>query len=134
MRVSDADRQRVIEQLRTHVADGRLTLDEFAGRVGEAWGVRTHGELQTVLRDLPSLRAEPVVQARPRRHTTRPRTGIPTPLLIVALVVAGSLLMSHVAWWLIPVGFWMFGGCRGGRRNHRAEPRATTRDDTLISV
>ena len=131
LRVSDADRERVIAQLRKHTGDGRLTLDEFAERVGEAWAATTHGDLGSVLRDLPVLDNRPQPQPRPRRA----RTGIPVPLLVIALVAVGSLLMSHFAWWLIPVGFFAFGGC-GGRadRNRRDEPRATTREDSLISA
>ena len=123
VRVSDADRQRVIDQLRVHTADGRLTLDEFEARVGEAWTAATHGELGSVLRELPTL--PPVATSRPRRR----RAGPPVPVLIVALVVIGSLLMDHFAWWLIPVGFWMFGGC-GAPRHRRAE----SRDEVLSSA
>lgn len=130
-RISDADRERVIEQLRTHTADGRLSLDEFAERVGEAWAATTHGELRPVLRDLPA----PVVTREPSPRARR-ASGVPVPLLIAALVFVGSVLMSHFAWWLIPVGFWAFGGCGGHRartveRTARRDPR---RDDALISV
>jgi hypothetical protein len=121
VRAADADRQRVIDQLRVHTADGRLTLDEFETRVGEAWAAATHGELRSVLRELPVLET-----TRPRR---RRRVGPPVPVLIVALVVIGSLLMNHFAWWLIPVGFWMFGGC--GAPRHRDTNR---RDEVLTSA
>ena len=123
LRVSDDDRRRVIEQLRTHTADGRLSLDEFAGRVGEAWGSTTYGELRSVLRDLPG--AATTAPQRPV-HRSRPRPrAMPLPLLVALLVVVGSVLMSHFAWWLIPVGFWVFGGCRGQRArsvDRRADP------------
>lgn len=123
LRVSDDDRRRVIEQLRTHTADGRLSLDEFAGRVGEAWGSTTYGDLRSVLRDLPA--ATPIA-APPVHHRSRPRPwGMPLPLLVALLVVLGSVLMSHFAWWLIPVGFWFFGGCGRQRArdvSRRADP------------
>ncbi len=35
-RVADADRDRTVTQLREHVVEGRLTLDEFSDRVGQA--------------------------------------------------------------------------------------------------
>ena len=127
LRASDADRQRVVEQLRVHTADGRLTLEEFETRVGEAFTATTHAELRSVLRDLPMLHAD-----RPRGRPRR--TGaIPVPLLIAALVVTGSILMSHFAWWLIPVGFWFFGGCGGERRRHVESGRGG-RDEQLISA
>ena len=71
-RVADADRQRVIDQLQRHTADGRLTLDEFEGRVGEAWLARNHGELRAVLRELPVLH-----QPRPARPRRRRARGAP---------------------------------------------------------
>ena len=125
LRVSDDDRRRVIDQLRTHTADGRLSLDEFAGRVGEAWGSTTYADLRSVLRDLPvtaPIAAAPVHRPRPR---PRGRRGLPLPVLVTLLVVVGSILMSHFAWWLIPVGFWFFGGCGRQRArdvNRRVDP------------
>lgn len=127
MRASDADRQRVIDQLRVHTADGRLTLDEFEARVGEAWAATTHGELRSVLRELPTLgRRE---HRAPRRH----RAGVPGPVKVIALVMIGTLIVGSFAWWLIPVGFFMFGGC-GSHRSRYVEERPTRRDEDLISA
>jgi class 3 adenylate cyclase len=53
-RVSDAERDRTVAQLREHVVEGRLTLDEFSERVGRALGSRTHGDLEAVMTDLPA--------------------------------------------------------------------------------
>src|SRR3954453_11105042 len=64
LRVSDADRQAVIEDLQRHTGDGRLTLDEFEDRVDEVLQARTQADLDAATRELPSLRPEP---ARPRR-------------------------------------------------------------------
>jgi hypothetical protein len=52
-RVSDAERDQVVASLREHCAEGRLTLDEFADRMGTALEARTKGELEPVLSDLP---------------------------------------------------------------------------------
>lgn len=40
-RVADADRDRMVTTLREQVAVGRLTLDEFSDRVGDALAART---------------------------------------------------------------------------------------------
>ncbi len=53
-RVADADRDRTVTQLREHVVEGRLTLDEFSDRVGMALRARTRGDLAAVMADLPS--------------------------------------------------------------------------------
>src|SRR5260221_8186897 len=53
IRVSDTDRQAVIDRLREHTSAGRLTLDEFDSRVGEVMQGRTVADLRETLRDLP---------------------------------------------------------------------------------
>ena len=58
MRASDEDRQRVMAALERHTGAGRLTLDEFAERVGVVAGARTLDELATVVSDLPAEEAE----------------------------------------------------------------------------
>jgi len=55
-RVADADRDRAVTQLREHVVEGRLTLDEFSERVGSALQASTRGDLQAVMADLPEAR------------------------------------------------------------------------------
>lgn len=53
LRASDADREHVAEVLREAVAEGRLDMAEFDERLGAAYGSRTQGELQLLVRDLP---------------------------------------------------------------------------------
>ncbi|MGZ4351912.1 MAG: DUF1707 SHOCT-like domain-containing protein [Gaiellaceae bacterium] len=65
VRASDAERERVVALLRDHAAEGRLTLEELAERVGAAYGAATTDELDALARDLPPA---PPVQ---RRHVTR---------------------------------------------------------------
>ena len=44
VRASDADRERLIAELREHAAVGRLTLEEFTERAERALLARTLGE------------------------------------------------------------------------------------------
>lgn len=53
---SDAERADAVERLSLHCARGRLTLEEFEGRVGEACEARTLEELEALLADLPRER------------------------------------------------------------------------------
>ena len=122
--VSDADRQVVIDRLSRHTADGRLTLDEFEGRVDEVVRARTRAQLEAALRDLPSL--EPPM---PPWRGQRRRPGIPVPLLVVAAIVAVTVVSQAFVWVLIPVGFWFFGGCHG-----RARRRTGDQDRQLTTV
>ena len=48
LRASDDDRDRLVEELQRHAADGRLSLDEYAERVDRVLVARTHGELAAV--------------------------------------------------------------------------------------
>ncbi|MDQ1404031.1 MAG: hypothetical protein QOG03_2347, partial [Actinomycetota bacterium] len=64
--VSDLERQQLIDSLRQHTAEGRLTLDEFSERVGLALAARTSTELVPLTADLPAG-AEPVPETRRRR-------------------------------------------------------------------
>jgi hypothetical protein len=72
LRASDAERQRVVDELRRHFGDGRLTLGEFEERSGQAYGARTVGDLTPLLADLPALDA-----ARPSGPPAR--VGEPRP-------------------------------------------------------
>lgn len=55
LRVSNAERARVSGLLERAVADGMITLDEFADRTDAALAARTRGELRAVLVDLPGM-------------------------------------------------------------------------------
>jgi len=57
IRASDADRERAVELLRDHAAEGRLTLEELADRVSTAFRAQTGDELERLTRDLPAKRA-----------------------------------------------------------------------------
>jgi hypothetical protein len=73
-RATDAEREAVVAALRHHLADDRLTLDEYADRVEDAWAADTRETLDHVLHDLP-LSPPRVVESRGRRHgeATLPR-------------------------------------------------------------
>ena len=70
-RVADADRDRTVTQLREHVVEGRLTLDEFSERVGRALGARTRGDLDAVMADLPASARVVEPPADRRRRATQ---------------------------------------------------------------
>ncbi len=53
MRASDADRDRVADQLREALAEGRLTADEHAERLDSVYKAKTYAELAPIVHDLP---------------------------------------------------------------------------------
>ncbi|HTX01906.1 MAG TPA: DUF1707 domain-containing protein [Acidimicrobiales bacterium] len=54
VRASDAERDAAVDRLRLACADGRLTLEEFGTRVGDAYGAVWRGDLERLLADLPA--------------------------------------------------------------------------------
>jgi len=63
VRASDAEREQAVVTLRDAAAEGRLTLEEFAGRMERAYEARTRTELDELRADLPA----PSVAAEPER-------------------------------------------------------------------
>jgi hypothetical protein len=125
---SDADRDRAVDALRDHAADGRLTTDELEDRVDRALVARTVGELDTVLADLPSQRGRQQAAAR-REHAMRGYSHhLRTYIAVMALLVAIWALTGMGYLW--PV--WPALGWGIGLASHRAAlprrraPRALT--------
>ena len=52
-RIGDAERQHVIDLLRSHTGAGRLTLDEFSDLAGDVFAAKTRADLDEVLDGLP---------------------------------------------------------------------------------
>jgi hypothetical protein len=124
-RVSDADRERVLEELRGHCVAGRLSVDEYTDRIQEVMGATTLGDLARARRDLPIVR---IPDAFPGDRET---TGwLLLPLLAVGVVVlgAGVAVAATVRWWwLLALGAgWLLGLAQARllevrrRRHHRA--------------
>lgn len=86
LRASDDDRHRVVAALERHTAAGRLTLDEFSDRVGQALTAATHADLARVTRDLP---AEPA-------PTTAMEAAQHRQLLVAFLLAALTILLLGV--------------------------------------
>jgi hypothetical protein len=64
VRASDSDREQIVVRLRDASAVGRLTLEEFVERMTNAYGARTHADLDELVRDLPAERGEGVMSRR----------------------------------------------------------------------
>ncbi|MFH9067210.1 DUF1707 domain-containing protein [Streptomyces coeruleorubidus] len=64
MRVSHADRDRIVDVLRVAAGDGRLTLEELDERLEAALSARTVGELAVLTVDLPEAVGEAPVEAQ----------------------------------------------------------------------
>ncbi|MFI6286977.1 DUF1707 domain-containing protein [Streptomyces sp. NPDC051018] len=58
IRASDADRDRIADILRDALAEGRLDAEEHSERIDAVYRAKTLGELQPIVRDLPSDQAK----------------------------------------------------------------------------
>ncbi len=70
-RACDADRDRVIAELRDRFADGYLAQESFIVRVDAALRARWHGDLAQIVSDLPAPRMSPVQAALGRLAQAR---------------------------------------------------------------
>lgn len=117
MRASDADRQEVIERLRTAMDEGRLKMDEFVERMGLASEAVTYGDLAPLYADLPATgsvgRREPAGPSSvpPAAHPTvasqaaavrrRGFVGLPAPLKVLWTVWSAVVAVNLVVWVLV---------------------------------
>jgi Domain of unknown function (DUF1707) len=83
LRASHADREQVIEALKTAFVDGRLTKSELAARTGRALTARTYADLASLTADLPveSAAAElPLAVPAPAKPAAaEPPLAVPAP-------------------------------------------------------
>ena len=87
LRVSDAERNTVAEQLGTHYGDGRLDQAEFDERVDRAMKAKTRADLSGLFDDLPETGA-PAMPERPRHRRRHP-------ILTIALLVLITVAAVH---------------------------------------
>jgi hypothetical protein len=91
LRASDADRERLVDELEQHAIDGRLTTDEFEERTGRAYAATTMGELEALRRDLPATPKGRAVSRRQQRTDLTKRslqeTGGSAGLFVVCTVI-----------------------------------------------
>jgi hypothetical protein len=73
LRVADADRERLADELRDHMVAGRLTPEEFEERLDRAYKASTRAQLDAVRVDLPMSPAAHQVALRERRTKLRRR-------------------------------------------------------------
>jgi hypothetical protein len=96
LRVADADREQLIEELREHAGEGRLTSEELEDRVGGAYRATTRADLDALRADLPVSSTSVALALRKRKGQLRRR---------LAQEGGGSLGVSALA-----VGIWLLAG------------------------
>ena len=121
LRVGDAERGQVIDQLADHHAAGRLTLDEFEERMAAAWTARTGAELEALVRDLPAVAARPRPGAGPAAGP-RPRLDAQTRTYLAVIALLWVIWLVTGAGYPWPI--WPMLGWGVGVAGHHARARA----------
>jgi hypothetical protein len=73
LRIGDAERDVTTRQLRECFAQGRLTMDEFNDRLGQALAATTQSELDRLTQDLPPTRPSPAALPHTAGYRGDPR-------------------------------------------------------------
>ncbi|MEU5208198.1 DUF1707 domain-containing protein [Streptomyces sp. NPDC020742] len=94
IRASDADRDRVAEILREALAAGRLDPEEHAERIDVVYRAKTMGELEPVVRDLPTVTGG---ASGPAPYARGP--GAPMPAQSLVAVFSASVRKGR---WQVP--------------------------------
>ncbi|HEX3751689.1 MAG TPA: DUF1707 and DUF4190 domain-containing protein [Streptosporangiaceae bacterium] len=104
LRASDADREQLVDVLKTAFGEGRLTQDEYTTRMEQAYTAKTYGELRALVADLPGPAVPQVPYTFTRYQQQRPTNslavasmvfGFATPLF--ALTAIPAVILGHKA-------------------------------------
>jgi hypothetical protein len=100
LRAADADRDQVIDALKTAFVEGRLTKDELDMRAGHALAARTYAELIAITADIPGRHIE--LPPPPRLAPTHARKTVNKKVLAwstCAFVVPPALGAAFLTYW-----------------------------------
>jgi uncharacterized membrane protein len=104
LRASDADREQLVDVLKTAFGEGRLTQDEYTTRMEQAYTAKTYGELRALVSDLPGGPVAQVPYTFTRYQQQRPTNslavasmvfGLATPLF--GLTAIPAVILGHKA-------------------------------------
>jgi hypothetical protein len=115
LRVSDAERQAVADQLSKHFADGRLDQAEFDERLGQAMNAKTYRDLDGLLTDLPGTQTSGGGGLPPaggagltsRAPGSVPQRRIAKPLAFIVLAIVALSIAGHAAAWAFGGWVWI---------------------------
>lgn len=104
LRASRADREQVVDVLKTAFVQGRLDRDEFDLRVGRALASRTYADLAALTTDIPTrlARARPL---EPARESVSKKAVVATACATAALIGMLPVMMLTPPWppFVLPV-------------------------------
>ena len=98
--VGDPERDRTTKELQRHYLEGRLSLDELAGRLETALHARNGVQLRSALNELPARWTDPEVMRAAVRSPVRAvrNAAILAATAAVWLLWSIGVLVAFVAW------------------------------------
>jgi hypothetical protein len=104
LRAADTDRQKIADQLKAALDEGRLSLHEYDDRVGQAYAARTYADLLTLVDDLPRPGVSAAeVSARREAEARRSARRMPTALVVLWTIWAALAVVNLVVYVLVAV-------------------------------
>ena len=137
VRVSDLERERIVDVLKSHLADGRLSIEEFSDRAAEAYAAKTVGDLQWVLRELPKDPQEIAASEREERRRWRRhvlvRFASPNAICIGVWAASGGGAFWP-AWVLLATGIGLAGRLARGPKHPEDDERPALPDGRVVTT
>ena len=112
---SDADRERVVDVLKTAFVHGMLTRDELTLRTGRALTARTYAELAAITAGLTPGPPRPATQPQTRTQTRAPRKRVSKKVValsacaVVVPLTLGVAFLSYYGGFLVMMFFTFIG-------------------------
>lgn len=104
LRAADTDRQKIADQLKSALDEGRLSLHEYDERVGQAYAARTYADLLPLVDDLPRPGVSAAeVAARREADARRAAPRMPTALVVLWTIWGALTAVSLVVDVLVAV-------------------------------
>jgi Domain of unknown function (DUF1707) len=104
LRAADADRQKVADQLKVALDEGRLSLHEYDDRVQLAYAAKTYQQLLGLLADLPRPGVSSAeVRSRQEAERRRAARRLPTALLVLWTIWGALAAVNLVVFGLVAI-------------------------------
>jgi hypothetical protein len=105
LRAADTDRQKIVDQLKAALDEGRLSLHEYDDRVGLAYASRTYADLLLLVDDLPRPGVSAAeVAARRAADARREARRMPTALIVLWTIWGAIAAVNLVIYVLVVAG------------------------------
>ena len=103
-RAADTDRQKIADQLKSALDEGRLSLHEYDDRVGQAYAARTYADLLVLVDDLPRAGVSAAeVTAKHEAAARRAARRMPTALVVLWTIWGAITAVNLVVFALVAI-------------------------------